>query len=172
MVVTLARGLHRGHSCDCWGNHYPLAETDSSTAKFVQGARYVFSSRVAYGRPLTNPQRFVVNVVAMILSIALQGVALWAFFFLPHIRRKDDTLFVVGIGTLLVCLSAKDALGTRSYSLLEHNFDLPVRRIPGHHTFAFVRGSRVFEQTARQSIFMSSMWRRSSTRPRCSCALT
>lgn len=46
------------------------------------------------------------NAVTMILTITLQGVALWAFFNLPRIRRKDGALLMVGIGALLVCPSA------------------------------------------------------------------
>lgn len=51
------------------------------------------------------------NAVVMILTIALQGVALWAFFNLPRIRRKDGALLMVGIGALLVRhLSTKHSL--------------------------------------------------------------
>lgn len=87
------------------GNSFAKTETDADKAKFVRNVRCASLCRAfPRSRSLTTSYRFVENGLGLVLVIILQGISLWAVFFLPRVRRKDAALLMFGVGLLLVRL--------------------------------------------------------------------
>lgn len=102
------------------------------------------------GSSLTIPCRFVGEGLGLVLVIILQGISLWAFFFLPRVRRKDAALLMFGVGLLLVrlCLSINSLLSIDLFTAAI-TLDLPPRGGLKHHILAALHGPRVAQHAAR-----------------------